>query len=130
MTQMIYWNSDIPAQSCILCLQIFMKWSKYNLLMLSMVMHTLLIHLKVHSEGSAKSGQVFVLMLYFGKYAYHFRHIVKMFWALVHGAQVPKVWALQNRWNACILWHSSRKTDFRLRSGWTEQAKMYNNRYD
>jgi hypothetical protein len=59
--------------------------------MLNMVMHTLSIYLTVHSEGSAQSGQVFVLMLYFGKYAYHFRHIDKMFWAPVHGAQVSKV---------------------------------------
>jgi hypothetical protein len=59
--------------------------------MLNMVLHTLLIYLTVHSEGNTQRGQVFVLMLYFGKYAYHFKHIVKMFWAPVHGAQVPKV---------------------------------------
>jgi hypothetical protein len=44
-----------------------------------MVLHTLLIYLTVHSEGSTQRGQVFVLMLYFGKYAYHFRHIVECF---------------------------------------------------
>jgi len=59
--------------------------------MLIMVLHTLLIHLTVHSEGSTQRGQVFVLMFYFVKYAYHFRHIVEMFWAPMHGAQVPKV---------------------------------------
>jgi len=59
--------------------------------MLNMVLHTLLIYLTAHSEGSAQRGQVFVLMFYFGKYAYHFRHIAEMFWAPVHGAQVPKV---------------------------------------
>ena len=72
-------------------LQIFVKWSICNLLMLIMVLHTLLIHLTVHSEGSTQRGQVFVLMFYFVKYAYHFRHIVEMFWAPMHGAQVPKV---------------------------------------
>jgi hypothetical protein len=36
-----------------------------------------------------------VLMLYFGKYAYHFRDIVEMFWARMHGAQVPKVRSIQ-----------------------------------
>jgi hypothetical protein len=59
--------------------------------MLNMVLHTLLIYLTVHSESSTQRGQVFVLMLYFGKYPYHFRHIVEMFWAPMHGAQVPKV---------------------------------------
>jgi len=65
--------------------------------MLIMVLHTLLIYLTVYSEGSTESGQVFVLMFYFGQYAYHFRHIVEIFWAPMHGAQVPKVQALQNR---------------------------------
>ena len=91
------------------CLQIFIRWSKYNSLMLNMVSHTLLIYLTVHSEGST-------VCVHAGKYAYHFRHIVEMFWAPMHGAQVPKVWALQKH---CILWHSSRKTDSRLRSGCT-----------
>jgi len=45
-----------------------------------------------------------------------------MSWAPVHGAQVPKVWALQNEGESCILWHSSRKTDSRLRSGCTKQG--------
>ena len=45
-----------------------------------------------------------------------------MFWAPMHEAQVPKVWALQNGWKPCILWHSSRKFDSRLRSGCTEQG--------
>src|SRR6266436_2723752 len=72
-------------------LQIFIKWSIHNLLMLIMGLHTLLIHLTVHSEGSTERGQVFVLMFYFGQYAYHFRHIVEIFWAPMHGAQVPKV---------------------------------------
>jgi len=63
----------------------------------SMVLHALFIHLIVLSEGSTQSGQVFVLMLYFGKYTYHFRHIVEMYWAPMHGAQVPKDWAFQNR---------------------------------
>jgi hypothetical protein len=43
--------------------------------MLNTALHTFLIHLTVHSEGSAQRGQVFVFMLYFGKYAYHFKHI-------------------------------------------------------
>src|SRR5882762_6661252 len=72
-------------------LQIFIKWSIHNLLMLIMVSNTLLIYLTVHSEGSTQRGQVFVLMFYFGQYAYHFRHIVELFWAPMHGAQVPKV---------------------------------------
>jgi len=83
--------------------------------MLNMVLHTLLIYLTVHSEGSTVCAHA-------GKYAYHFRRIVEMFWAPMHGAQVPKVWALQNGWKLCILWHSSRKTDSRLRSGCTEQG--------
>ena len=66
------------------CIQIFIKWSKYNLLMLNMVLHTLLIHLTMHSEGSTVCAHA-------AKYAYHFRHIVEMFWAPMHGAQVPKV---------------------------------------
>jgi hypothetical protein len=66
------------------CLQIFIRWSKYNLLMLNMVLHTLLIYLTMHSEGSTVCAHA-------GKYAYHFRHIVEMFWAPMHGAQVPKV---------------------------------------
>src|SRR6266481_6952010 len=70
-------------------LQIFIKWSIYNLIMLIMVSHTLLIYLTVHSEGSTQRGQVFVLMFYFGQYC-HFRHIVEIFWAPMHGAQVPK----------------------------------------
>jgi hypothetical protein len=48
--------------------------------MLNMVLHTLSIHLIVLSEGSTQSGQVFVLMLYFWNYNYHFRHIVEMYW--------------------------------------------------
>jgi len=59
--------------------------------MLNMVLHILLIYLIGHAEGSAQRGQVFVLMLYFGKYAYHCRHIVEMFWVSIHGAQVLKV---------------------------------------
>ena len=66
------------------CLQIFIRWSKYNLLMLNMVLHTLLIYLTMHSEGSTVCAHA-------GKYAYHFRHIVEMFWAPMHEAQVPKV---------------------------------------
>ena len=97
------------------CLQIFIRWSKYNLLMLNMVLHTLLIYLTMHSEGSTVCAHA-------GKYAYHFRHIVEMFWAPMHGAQVPKVWALQNGWKPSILWHSSRKTDSRLRSGCTKKG--------
>jgi hypothetical protein len=80
-----------------------------------MVLHTLLIYLTVHSEGSTVCACA-------GKNAYHFRHIVEMFWAPMHGAQVLKVWALQNGWKSCILWHSSRKTNPRLRSGCTEQG--------
>jgi len=72
-------------------LQIFIKWSIYNVIVLIMVLHALLIYLTVHSEGSTQRGQVFVLMFYFGKYAYHFRHSVEIFWAPMHGGQVPKV---------------------------------------
>jgi hypothetical protein len=36
-------------------------------------------------------------MLYFGNFNYHFRHIVEMYWAPMHGAPVPKVWAFQHR---------------------------------
>ena len=90
------------------------RWSKYNLLMLNMVLHTWSIHLIAHSQGNTQRGQVFVLVLYFGKYAYHFRHIVEMFWTLMHMKQVSKVWALQNRWEPCILWHSSRETDSKI----------------
>ena len=43
--------------------------------MLNMVLHTLSIYLIVLSEGSTQRGQVFVLMLYFWNYNYHFRHI-------------------------------------------------------
>ena len=111
-----WWEFDhLPAWSCIPCLQIFIRWSKYNLLMLNMVLHTLFIHLIVHSESNAQSGQVFALMLYFGKHTYHFRHIVEMFWATIYGAPVPRVWALQNRWEPCTLWHSSRKPNSRMR---------------
>jgi hypothetical protein len=46
--------------------------------MLNMVLHTLLIYLTVHSEGSTVCAQA-------GKYAYHFRHIIEMFWAPMHG---------------------------------------------
>jgi len=48
--------------------------------MLNMVLHTLLIYLTVHFECSTQRGQMFVLKLYFGKYANHFGHIVEMFW--------------------------------------------------
>ena len=53
--------------------------------MLTMVLHTLSIYLTVHSKGSTQMGQVFVLMFYFGKYAYHFRHIVKCLGLLYMG---------------------------------------------
>ena len=59
--------------------------------MLNMVLHTLLIYLIVHFEGSTQRGQVFVLKLYFGKYAYPFGCIVEMFWDPMAGAQVPKL---------------------------------------
>jgi hypothetical protein len=65
--------------------------------MLNMVLHTLFIHLIVLSESSTQRGQVFVLMLYFGNFNYHFRHTVEMYWAPMHGAPVPKVWAFQHR---------------------------------
>jgi len=69
----------------------------------------------VHSEGSTVCAHT-------GKYTYHFRHIVEMLWAPMHGAQVLKVWALQNGLKPCMLWHSSRNIDSRLRSGCTEQG--------
>jgi hypothetical protein len=50
-----------------------------------MVFHTSSIYSKVHSEGSTQIEQVFVLKLYFGKYAYHFRHIVKCLGLLYMG---------------------------------------------
>jgi hypothetical protein len=52
--------------------------------MLNMVLCTFLIYLTVDSEGST-------VCVHGGKYAEHFRHIVEMFWAPMHGAQVPKV---------------------------------------
>jgi hypothetical protein len=58
--------------------------------MLNIVLHTLLIYSTVHSEGSTVCARAW-------KYAYHFRHIVEMYWAPMHGAPVPKVWAFQNR---------------------------------
>jgi len=71
--------------------------------MLNMVLHTLSINLIVLSEGSTQRGQVFVLMLYFWNYNYHFRHTDEMYWAPMHGAPVPKVWAFQNRLEPCIM---------------------------
>ena len=75
----------LPAWSCILCLQTFIKWSTYNLPMLNIVLHTLLIYLTMHSEGTTESGQVFVFMFCFGQYVYHFGHIVELFGLLVMG---------------------------------------------
>jgi hypothetical protein len=65
--------------------------------MLNMVLHTLLTHVTVHPEGSAQSEYVLMLVFCFGRYGYHFRHIVEMFWAPIYGAPVPKVRAPQNR---------------------------------
>ena len=50
-----------------------------------MVLHTLLIYLRVHSEGSAQRGQVFVLMLNFRKYAYHLGSLSKCLGLLYMG---------------------------------------------
>jgi hypothetical protein len=114
-----WWEFDhLPAWSCIPCLQIFIRWFKYNLLMLNMVLHPLLIYLTVHSEGST-------ICVWAWKYAYHFRHIVEMYWSPMHGAPVPKVWAFQNRWKPCIMWHSNKESDSRLRSGCTEQGYIW-----
>jgi hypothetical protein len=52
--------------------------------MLNIILHTLLIYLTVHSEGNTVCAHA-------GEYSYHFKCIVEMFWALMHGAQVPKV---------------------------------------
>ena len=53
--------------------------------MLTIVLHILLINVTVHSEGITESAQVFVFMLCFGQYTYHFRHIVKLFGLLFMG---------------------------------------------